>query len=238
MKRLLFWCVIITFLVTSLAGCGGKKKAEDQPAAGKNSVRNEEATQAREESTADILAKSKKIEGMSYEYILTGLPTGQQTGKVWMHGKKMKTESSQGGQRIITIIDGDTNTVYTYYPGQNRAVKLKAGELGPEAQTPTDYTREANPDDVKVIEKRTTYDGVVCVVWEVKGKDGSATKMWVREDYGVPVRVEITAPDGMKMVMEYKNMKIGPVPAETFELPAGVQVTDLGEMMKGVPGMQ
>lgn len=91
------------------------------------------------------------------------------------------------------------------------------------------YTRGIGPGDIKVIEKRTVYDGVVCRVWQLRGQDGSETKMWVREDYGIPVRVEITAPDGMNMVMEYKNMKISPIPAETFQLPAGLRLpTSLG----------
>lgn len=234
MKRLLLFCVIMAFLVAGPTGCGGKKKAEERPA-DRQDLRSEETQAGREESNAAILAKSKNIKGMSYEYILTGLPTGRQTGKVWMYGKKMKTEGTQGGQKIITIIDGDTNTVYTYYPGQNKAVKLTTGELGPDAQAPTDYTRDANPDELKVISKKATYDGAVCRVWQLKRQDGSETKMWVREDCGIPVRVEITAPDGMNMVMEYKNIKIGPVPAETFKLPGGVQVTDLTGMMKGLP---
>ncbi|HIE13363.1 MAG TPA: outer membrane lipoprotein carrier protein LolA [Desulfotomaculum sp.] len=238
MKRLLFSCMIMVFLVTGLAGCGGKEERADEQAAGKHELRSEETKPAGEESTADILAKGKNIEGMYYEYVFSGLPGGELGGKVWMCGKKMKTESTQGGQSIITIIDGDTNTVYTYYPNRNKATKITGGgETGPETQAPTDYTREVDPADIKVIEKRVVYEGVVCRVWQVKGQDGSETKMWVREDYGIPVRVEITAPDGTRMVMEYKNIKIGPIPAETFQLPAGVEVTDLTQVMEGLTEM-
>lgn len=138
MKRLLFFCMITVFLVTGLTGCGGKKDKADEQAVVKQEPRSEEIKAAGEELTADILAKGKNIEGMSYDYLLTGLPSGPLTGKVWMCGKKMRTESTQEGQRIITIIDGDTNTVYTYYPDQNKAVKLTAGETGPDAQAPTE----------------------------------------------------------------------------------------------------
>ncbi|MEW6446586.1 MAG: hypothetical protein AB1426_00600 [Bacillota bacterium] len=235
MKRVLLFYLIMVLLITSLAGCGGKKAEDQKPAAGRPDIKREEAKPARAESTADIIAKSKKIEGMSYEYIMSGLSAGQQTGKVWMSGKKIKTERTQGGQRIITIIDADTNTVYSYYPAQNKAVKIISGELGPDAQTPTDYTRSTDPKAIKVIKKRTVYDGVVCQIWQLQEQDGSETKMWVREDYGLPVRVEVKAPGGLNMVMEYKNMKIGPLPAETFKLPPGVQVTDLTGVMKGLP---
>lgn len=60
-------------------------------------------------------------------------------------------------------------------------------------------------------------------------------KMWVHEEYGIPLRVEVTEADGSKSVLEYKNLKVGPQPADTFKLPAGVQVTDMGEMMKNMP---
>lgn len=67
----------------------------------------------------------------------------------------------------------------------------------------------------------------------VTGADGKEqSRMWVREGYGVPVRVEYTDAGGNKTVMEYKNLKVGPQPPETFKLPEGVQVHNLGEIMK------
>lgn len=230
-KPALFW-VAVAFLLTCLTGCGGgKKETGGEPAPAKSSERQETG----EEPLAEVFAKGKKIEGMSYEYILT-MPTGKMTGKVWMQGEKMRTEGTVSGQRIVTIVDGETNTVYTYYPDQNRAVKLSAGEQGEETQSPTDYVENTDPAAAKVLET-TVYDGVKCRVVLVQSPDGSEVKMWVREDYGIPIRVETTAPDGTKVVMEYKNLKVGPQPPETFKLPAGVQVTDLNEMMKGLPQM-
>jgi len=35
--------------------------------------------------------------------------------------------------------------------------------------------------------------------------------------------------------MEYKNLKVGPQPEETFKLPDGVQITDINQMMKQMP---
>jgi outer membrane lipoprotein-sorting protein len=65
--------------------------------------------------------------------------------------------------------------------------------------------------------------------------DKPQTKMWVREDYGLPVRVEVTALDGQKTVIEYKNLKVGAVPAENFQLPAGVPVTDMSGLINKLP---
>jgi hypothetical protein len=37
--------------------------------------------------------------------------------------------------------------------------------------------------------------------------------------------------------MEYKNLKVGPQSPGVFELPAGVKITDVNEMMKQMPQM-
>ncbi|MBC7325977.1 MAG: hypothetical protein H5T99_11820 [Moorella sp. (in: Bacteria)] len=62
-------------------------------------------------------------------------------------------------------------------------------------------------------------------------------RMWVREDYGLPVRVEVTSAAGGKTVMEYKNLRVGPLPPDTFKLPTGVEVTDINQLMKQLPSL-
>lgn len=144
----------------------------------------------------------------------------------------MKTEGTVEGKKLITIFDGDTNTVYTYYPDLNMAMKVSGTKIYEKAPTPTDYTRDADPDKIKTLET-TTYDGVKCKVMLIEREEGKEqVKMWVREDYGIPVLVEATAPDGSKTVMEYKNLKVGPQPSGVFELPAGVKITDVNEIIK------
>lgn len=179
-KPALFW-VAVAFLLTCLTGCGGgKKETGGEPAPAKSSERQETG----EEPLAEVFAKGKKIEGMSYEYILT-MPTGKMTGKVWMQGEKMRTEGTVSGQRIVTIVDGETNTVYTYYPDQNRAVKLSAGEQGEETQSPTDYVENTDPAAAKVLET-TVYDGVKCRVVLVQSPDGSEVKSGCARITGFP----------------------------------------------------
>ncbi|HAU30944.1 MAG: Uncharacterized protein XD78_1116 [Desulfotomaculum sp. 46_296] len=225
MKRLaafLAVSVLILFCL-GLAGCGGKKDAAEQLApAGK------------EEPVAGLFAKGQRIEGMAYDYILTA-PGAKMTGKAWVQGKKLRTEGVVGGQKIVTIIDGDANIVYSYYPSQNMAVMVSVGDMGKETQTPADYTKGVDPNAVKVAGTMVC-DGAKCKVILVQGEGGSGeVRMWVREDYGIPVRVETTAPDGTKVVMEYKNVKIEPQSPELFKLPAGVKITDVNAMMKQLP---
>jgi len=233
MKRFMLLTLVLVLICFSFTGCGGSKK-ETQNKSTESPAINQSTEK---ESDANLLGKGKKVKGMSYDYSLT-IPEGKMmTGKVWMQDKKMKTESTIEGKIIITIFDGDTNTLYTYYPDQNIAMKLSAPESDEKVSTPTDYTRDADPNEIKTLET-TIYDGVKCRVMLIKSGEGKEQiKMWVREDYGIPVRVEATAPNGNKTVMEYKNLKVGPQPHDTFKLPPGVKITDMNETMKQIPQM-
>ncbi|RJQ29294.1 MAG: outer membrane lipoprotein carrier protein LolA [Peptococcaceae bacterium] len=227
----MFLVALIPFaLALVLAGCGksGQQAENQQSAAGKNDG------QVKEESLADLLARGKQAAGMSYEYTLTA-GSKIMKGKVWTQGKQVKTEGTAEGQRMISYIDGDTNTVITYDPDQNKAVKLSTGDQQENASTPGEYTSEVDPGKAKVLDT-VVYDGVKCKLTAVYGADGKEEmRMWVREDYGLPVRVETTSADGVKTVIEYKNLQVGPLPADTFKLPPGVKVTDMNKMMEQLP---
>lgn len=208
-----------------------KYSETDKPAAG---TTGESRKTNEDVSAADLFSKGKQIEGMSYDYVFT-MPQETISGKMWIQGKSMKTEGTANGQKVVTIINGDTNIFYTYYPDQNTAMKLSSEGQAQETKTPTDYTNDVDPNVVKFIET-TVYDGAKCKVYVMQNQaTKEQVKMWVREDCGIPVRVETTLQDGTKMTMEYKNLTIGKLPPETFELPAGVKVTDMNEMMKQMP---
>lgn len=231
MKRFLSLLMMAVLVLTllALAGCGGGKKettgqAQSQQVAGQK---------AGEGTPAELFAKGKKIEGMSYDFTMSSMGVSM-TGKYWIQGNKFKSEATMEGQRAVTIFDGES--FYTYSPDQNTAMKITP-DKAKKSETPMDYIKDADskPDKVKVVES-LTYEGVPCKVIIVTGADGKEqSKMWVREDYGVPVRVEYIDAGGNKTVMEYKNLNIGPQPPETFKLPEGVQVQDLGELMKQMP---
>ncbi|MHB8986804.1 MAG: LolA family protein [Eubacteriales bacterium] len=228
---LLALLVIVSFSF-SLSGCGGKKDTAGQPSG--EPPKSEQT--AKEEPLADLLAKGKKIEGMSYDYSIASKEITT-SGKVWLSDKKVKSESTVNGTKLISIFDGGSNTVITYYPEQNKAMKISTGNTDNTAETPTEYAGDIDASKAKVLET-TVYDGARCKVIQVENPGGKEkSKMWIREDYGIPVKVEITSSDGTQMVMEYKNLKIGKQPAEVFELPAGVVVTDMGDMMKNLPQM-
>ncbi len=228
MKKFLPLILIVAIVLSGLGltGCGSKS-AQEQPTSVKS---------AKEESVADLLSKGKQIESMTYDFIITAKDSVI-NGKVWMQGKKIKTEGVVEGQKSITFYDGETNTIITYIPDQDTAIKLTADKSKKPTKTPGDYSGEYDATKMKVLET-TVYDGVKCKVLEVADQGSkSIVKMWVREDNGVPVKIETNEPDVGKFVIEYKNMNFGPIPADVFQLPAGIKVTDMNEIMKDLPQM-
>lgn len=233
-KSVLVFVVLLLFMSSFvLAGCGGQKDTGSPPAGETQQTGTETATQDGADSVADLLGKGKNVEGMSYDYTMTSGDISI-NGKVWMQGEKIKTKAVMQGQKVITIVDGDA--AYTYHPDENTAFMMDLDQAG-QTETPSDFIEDVDtrPDQYKIVDS-VVYDGVKCKIVEVTGADGQEqVKMWVREDYGIPVRVETSVPDGEKMVLEYKNLKLGPQPSGTFELPAGVEVMDMSEMLKQIP---
>lgn len=207
MKRSLAF-VLIAIVALSAIGCS-KKDAESGGAA------------------SSALAKGVKVDSLYFEFKMSG-SFGESSGKIWRLGSKMKNEIEAGGQKGITIIDLKTKEVVNYIPDQNIAYKLPAADMIDTVQTPADYAKKASSGDFKIT-GRQTLDGYSCQV--IEGKEGSGTiKVWVREDIGLPLRVEVANTSTGKGVMEYKNIKVGDVTEDSFKLPEGVQVIDQTKM--------
>jgi len=227
-------CVLLICLSTTiLTGCGGTTKEASAPSSNQPSVNTQTP---KEETISELFAKGQKLEGITYDCIVSEKESVILNSKVWMQGSKMKMEVVVEGQTMITFIDGDS--IISYNPEQKTAFKLSI-DKAKQAKTPNELLKEANSqaDKYKSVET-IVYDGVKCRVISLAGPDGKeSTKMWIREDNGIPVKVETVGPDGTISVLEYKNMKVGPLPEDTFKLPDGVQITDMSELSKLLPQM-
>jgi hypothetical protein len=61
--------------------------------------------------------------------------------------------------------------------------------------------------------------------------------VWYSPKIEYPVKIQIKADDGeIALVMEYKDIKPGKVPASKFEIPAGYQKMTIPGMPPGMPG--
>lgn len=214
------------------AGCGPKEKGTTST--GQEKATQQSTTAVKTESIADLLTKGQKVKGISYDYVVTA-GSMTQRGKVWLQGDKMKFDTTVSGQRMLSYFDRQTNTIITYYSAQNRAVKLSAPESKDKAPAIDEVTGSIDPAKAKLL-RTEVYKGMTCRVIDVSTGQGDREIVWISEEYGLPVRTEVTEASGQKMVMEFENIKAGSIPAEEFELPKGVQVTDLNEMLNKLPG--
>lgn len=222
---LLMVCLVLAGL--GLSGCGSDK----QNAA--PSAQSVPAPEAKQETVGDLFAKAKNLPGMSYDFVMTAEGVDMK-GTMWLAGKKLKSEITMENTKMVSLIDAEAGVVHMYNPAEGTAMKIAYDEKAQTAPTPDRLTNDIDVAKVKVLET-TTYDGVRCKVLLVKDNTSKAeTKLWIREDYGIPLRVEAIDSDGGKTVIEYKNLKVGAQPAATFQLPAGVKVTDMNEMMKNL----
>lgn len=229
--------LIATLLL--LSGCGGdNKKAPDKPAAPAASAPTApvKSASAAEETIAAIMMKAKNTPGFSYDMVMTA-PGFSNTSKLWSSKDKMRVENAFEGKKVITIVDGDIT--YMYNPDENTAIKFSGKDLptGMEGkpENPADFQDNMVKDSLKALET-VVYEGVKCrVITFIDKEDGATAKMWLREDYGLPMKQEVISKKGEKMTIEYKNMKIGAQSADLFKLPAGVKIQDMNAMMQNMP---
>lgn len=227
--------IIVVFSI--LTGCGSDKKPTGPATPAATSTPAAPAKPAAsDEPLAAIMMKAKNAPGFSYDMIITG-PGMNTTSKIWNMKDKMRVENMFDGKKMITIVDGDIT--YNYNPETNIAMKFSLkdmpGGMAEKPENPADFPDQMIKDSIREV-GRETIDGVHCRVFSYKDKDDGATaKMWLREDYGLPMRQEVTAKSGEKMTIQYKNMKIGAQSGELFKLPAGAKIQDMAAIMKNMP---
>lgn len=215
-RALLGIMIALILFCFGLSGCSGNSRPAEEPV---------KQAQAREDSIADLLAKKDKITAYSYDWVMTN-SDGSITGKLWVDGGKMRSESQVADKKTVAIVDG--KDVYVYMPDQGQAMKMPP-DKNKAAPAPGAYTEAIDASKLKVLET-VNYDGSPCKVVVTSTEDKQKTKIWLRVSDGFLVKVEFADEDGDKIVMEYKNVKVGPVSAEIFRLPAGVQIMDMADL--------
>lgn len=182
----------------------------------------------------DLLARGKQVKSLSYDYAIT---SGGQTvsGKMWISGNKIRTEAVVQGQKMVNILDGDQKVAYSYQPNQKVAIKFDYSRYVKDNQsespnTPTDFSQRIDPNVAKILGTQN-YEGAPCLVVSIEEPGKEPLKMYVNQEHGIPVRVETNGPQG-KVLIEYKNLKVGPISEDMFRIPPGVRVNDLSQTMK------
>ena len=151
-------------------------------------------------------------------------------GKVYVKGTKMRTESGMG--QGITIVDGDTGTVWVLQPAQKMYMEMKKGATQPM------QTTQSDEELAKVADKKflgtETVNGYQCekYLYTYRDKALGTMTMWVATKLGHAIKMVHQSPEG-ESSFEYRNIKEGGVADSLFQVPAGYTKME----MPGMPGM-
>lgn len=234
-KSRIFYGVLIALLslIVILSGCAGGDDNESE--SGEPPEQEEESSSDQETpapSAAELIAKGlDNSKGYSYDYVVT-MPDGSTLAhKMWVKEKKMRSEmeNPQGGDPILSIVDLDKQMVYMLQPQMNQAIALSLENSDTEYTSPKDYLSDAD-DQNMVFVRRDEFEGKKCLVYEMP-VEGGKSEMWIWEDGSMPLKV-VTTVDGETVTAEFRNFTMGDLEDSLFEIPEGVQVMDMDEMMK------
>jgi outer membrane lipoprotein-sorting protein len=185
------------------------------------------SSQAAGGSLGDLLGKAAGIASMKYDMVTTAPNNPTTTATMWAKKAKIRMETTQQGQNVITLINGDAKTMYMYQPDKNTATKMDFGQA-PKSAADSNAILQYTPTLVGI----ETLDGKVCQVIQYT-VSGTTTKSWIWMDKGLPVRMQVNTPMGTATT-DFKNYDFSDIPDSLFELPAGVQITTLG-LPSGLP---
>ena len=178
---------------------------------------------------AGILGQVSGIASMKYDMVTTTPNNQTVTSTMWVKKTQMRMESTQQGQSIVMLINGDTKIMYMYMPAQNMALKEDYGQAPKSASDNANSILQNTPTVIGT----ETLDGKLCTVIQYT-VNGATTKEWIWQAKGLPVRMQITTSQGTTTT-DFKNYDFSDIPDSTFVLPAGVQIQSLGGIPTGLP---
>ncbi|MGE5544767.1 MAG: hypothetical protein ACM3UW_07330 [Bacillota bacterium] len=218
MPKKIVLCLLVFILsaVLLLAGCGGGTKTEQ--------ASSDPASSDKGGELSELFAKAATVDELYYEFVITEGEREEARGKAWVKEPRMKQEMTVNDETIISIFDNAKAENLVYIEGTDMATLTTFDPQGLGAyDSPTNYSDDLDLSSMKIVGAET-YDGHKCKVIAITDEQGQETaKMWVSEQYGIPLRIE----DGIAGVtIEYKNLKVGSIPDDVFELPPGVKIME------------
>lgn len=120
------------------------------------------------------------------------------------------------------IANFDTQVAYLYYPAMNMAYQMDFEQVVElplaDAQSIPDY-------EYQIIGTEILDDKECLVVEYTVPAEQTTVKMWIWEEYGFPIRAEMTTSAGTT-IAEYRNLDFGDILDNMFELPPGVEIME------------
>jgi outer membrane lipoprotein-sorting protein len=153
-------------------------------------------------------------------------------GKIYVKGTKMRMEGA-GGQGI-TIVNGDTGTVWVLQPEQKMYMEMKKG-----AQQTAQPVESSDEELAKIADKKflgtETVNGYQCekYLYTYRDKTLGTMTQWHSKKLGYPIKMIHASPQG-ETSFEYRNIKEGGVADSLFQVPAGYTKMEMPGMPPGM----
>lgn len=189
-------------------------------------VASNDSTPAVDQAIAALVGKGMNLT-MKYDALISQSgPMDALTVTIWQKGGKLREEKHLPGNIVTQIIDRDNLVTYTYGSSQTYAHKTA---LARSSKSGTSFSGSdlANiPGYQPQILGADIIDGKTCSIIQL-GRTFLKEKIWVWQEKGVPLRVEVTRPQGPQ-VIEFRDYDFSDIAESMFEMPAGLEIIDTG----------
>ncbi len=235
--------ILILISMLLLWGCNGDEKTVDpqgeEPATAVESPGSTETEKEQppqeglsDEELADLFEKGKELDEFYYEMKVSGLGDEDGVTKMYMKEGLMRIESEILGKSFMMIYSEDA--FYTLDPESRTAIKISLGDEASEEReviTMDDIIKNFDDEHMTYVGKETV-NGISCHVVESKERNSeNQVKIWLHEEYGMPMRVESTTGSGKTHVMEVTDFNTDPLSEDLFKLPEGYKIIDLNNLI-------
>lgn len=235
--------ILILISMLLLWGCNGDEKTVDpqgeEPATSVESPGSTETEKEQpaeeglsDEELADLFEKGKELDEFYYEMKVSGLGDEDGVTKMYMKEGLMRIESEILGKSFMMIYSEDA--FYTLDPESRTAIKISLGDEASEEReviTMDDIIKNFDDEHMTYVGKETV-NGISCHVVESKERNSeNQVKIWLHEEYGMPMRVESTTGSGKIHVMEVTDFNTDPLSEDLFKLPEGYKIIDLKNLI-------
>lgn len=207
-------------------GASPENGAEEEESP-ENGDEEEESSQV---SLPSILDRATETDSLAYDMNITYADGTDQSAHMKWKGENMRAEASVDleGRRMngVYILDTAEEEAIVYMPDHGQAMRMGYSQAKQETgESPEEQTSEIREADAEVVDEEEL-NGKECLVVEYTPEEGDTATAWIWKEHGLPIKVE-TETDRGTVVTEMENIEFADIPASEFELPEGVQVTDI-----------
>ena len=163
---------------------------------------------------------------------------GQIDSFVRQDGGKVRMEMNAGEMSAVVITRQDTGKNYMLMPSMNMYREMDIKGLQESGSSDVDFSEASEVG-------RETINGYDCTKYKAKFKDKQGGQgggyYWV-SDEGILMKVDMIYQSrkqkGQRMIMEMRDLEIGPQDPSEFEVPEGYSKMGFGSMMGQSPQLQ